>query len=224
MLNSSKRFIYLDFDVQVDRCQRRTASMTTRNGMVYIRAPYLMSEREILNFIVQKQDWLRKQLSSPKRRVNFEMRDGETVWILGQPHVLKLVNSARGAVEVNDREVIIYGSSLASRNKAWRRYCEDLADIYIDRFRRQLYCEVGDYQLEYRFFKARWGCCFGQRRLIRMNLWCVCLDEEAFRYVFCHELAHLKVGNHQKEFYERLAQIWPDYKKGLKLSKQYQIA
>uniref|UniRef100_A0A7C5RJ35 M48 family peptidase n=1 Tax=Fervidobacterium thailandense TaxID=1008305 RepID=A0A7C5RJ35_9BACT len=35
---------------------------------------------------------------------------------------------------------------------------------------------------------------------------------EIVHYVVVHELAHLSIPNHRKEFWRRVAQIIPDYK------------
>ena len=56
-----------------------------------------------------------------------------------------------------------------------------------------------------------------------INLWCIAMPVEAIKYIFYHELAHLRISNHQKEFYTHLSQLDPGYRKGLKLSKQFML-
>ena len=47
--------------------------------------------------------------------------------------------------------------------------------------------------------------------------------KEAIDYVVVHELAHIKHHNHQKEFYDFIEEILPDYKERNKLLKQIVI-
>ena len=39
-------------------------------------------------------------------------------------------------------------------------------------------------------------------------------------YVVVHELAHLRVNNHSKEFWKQVERIMPDYKQRLKWLKE----
>ena len=66
-------------------------------------------------------------------------------------------------------------------------------------------------EIRVRDTKSRWGSCSGRKNL---NFsWRLCLTPlEVMDYVIIHELAHTKVANHSKEFWDIVGSIIPDYK------------
>ena len=56
--------------------------------------------------------------------------------------------------------------------------------------------------------KQIWGSC-SARGLINLNWRLILAPEPVFEYVVVHELCHLRVRNHQKEFWQLVAQILP---------------
>ena len=209
--------------VRIERSQRKTSSIYVYEDDVVFKTNYFVQDEDIKKFVLEKKSWILKKLSNQKKNVIFEWKEGKRVYILGREYYLRLVTRSSSGVETIGNDLYVYGRTLSGQKKAFVQYLGDILDNYIDYYRNQLTYKPGDYTLYYRFYRSRWGCCNKTRREIGMNLWCACMAPEAIKYVFCHELAHLKVANHQKEFYSELARIYPDYKKGLKLSKEYMI-
>lgn len=75
--------------------------------------------------------------------------------------------------------------------------------------------------LRYRKMKSRWGSFNKSKNVITLNKWLVILPYELIDYVICHELTHYYVFNHSKEFYNRLAKLYPDYLNARKAIKKY---
>ncbi len=66
-------------------------------------------------------------------------------------------------------------------------------------------------------FNARYtatvhGSCNARKRKINLNLYLVRRNKEFLYYVLMHELAHLKVQNHSKAFYQVLDILCPNHK------------
>lgn len=59
--------------------------------------------------------------------------------------------------------------------------------------------------------KTRWGSCSRQGNL-NFNYRLIFLEKEAFDYIICHELCHLKEFNHSPKFWLLVAKVCPDYK------------
>jgi len=60
--------------------------------------------------------------------------------------------------------------------------------------------------------KTRWGSCSSKNSLCfswRLML----LTDDVIDYIVVHELAHIRVKNHQIKFYEEVKKYMPDYKK-----------
>ena len=66
--------------------------------------------------------------------------------------------------------------------------------------------------------KKRFGSCSSQGN-ISFSYRLMLYPEAAREYVVVHELAHLKVMNHSKDFYDVVASVLPDYKNRRRLLK-----
>ena len=67
--------------------------------------------------------------------------------------------------------------------------------------------------------KTRWGSCIAKNSLCfswRLML----LPDDIIDYIVVHELAHIRVKNHQKQFYDEVRRYMPDYReRELRLKK-----
>ncbi len=68
--------------------------------------------------------------------------------------------------------------------------------------------------------KSRWGSC-STTGVINLNIWLMQLPDSLIEYVCCHELAHLNNPHHQKEFWEELSKMIPDYRECKKILKTH---
>ena len=198
-------------------------SFKIKDGKVYVYTSLRCPTDQIYDALWKKEGWIMNHLEHPKLKASFDFRNSADVYVLGQLYQLQLVYSSRGRMELEGDRCTIYGPSEKAWLNAYRKYAENLLDVLLDKYRNELRYDVGDYTLKYRFYTARWGCCFIKKREVMMNYYCIALPEEAIRYVFYHELAHLSVGDHSREFYRHLEELDPNYKIGLKKSKSFTI-
>ena len=68
-------------------------------------------------------------------------------------------------------------------------------------------------QIKVRAMKTRWGSMAVKKRVATFSTALYGKDERLLRYVAAHELCHLVVPNHSKEFWRRLSQVIPDAQK-----------
>ncbi len=75
--------------------------------------------------------------------------------------------------------------------------------------------------------KSRFGSCIPQQRIIKLNSLLARFDERYLRMILIHELIHLKVFDHQEEFYLYMDELLPNYKQLKKelvqISRKYVI-
>lgn len=219
----SDSFEYNGIPVVVTRILGEKELIKIRGGTIHVYAGLFTKREVILEALDKKSNWIQKHINAAKNRIkiNFES-DGET-FILGKR--IKVIYSAakKSSVELIADTLHISGPSTKARQNAYKNFASTLLEALIDRFYGEIH-DVGSFNLSFKYYSARWGCCYRDRRDIIMNVWCVGLPEAAIKYVFCHELAHLRVSNHSRDFYNEVRRIWPDYKKGLKISKTFSIA
>ncbi len=66
--------------------------------------------------------------------------------------------------------------------------------------------------IKYRKLKSKFGSYQTKKHYITLNTLLASLPKEYSDYVLFHEYTHQKVFNHQKEFYELLAKLYPNYR------------
>lgn len=94
---------------------------------------------------------------------------------------------------------------------------EELYSLAIDLFEQafrqfsEIY-KIKKPQLKFRKMKSRWGSCNYKDGKITLSTNLVFCDERQIRYVIFHELSHLIVPNHDREFYAVVEEFCPDCK------------
>ena len=61
-------------------------------------------------------------------------------------------------------------------------------------------------KLSFKWMKSRWGSC-SYKNNITLNLWMMFLPKNLKDYIILHELVHIKIKNHSKEFWIELGKI-----------------
>lgn len=66
-------------------------------------------------------------------------------------------------------------------------------------------------ELRYKTLRSRWGSCTNTG-IITINLKLRYFTDEIIRYVVCHEVVHMRVRRHDRNFYRLLAENFPNFK------------
>ena len=75
-----------------------------------------------------------------------------------------------------------------------------------------------------RYMKSRWGVCNSKTKIITLNSILALLDKKYLDYVVLHEIIHLKVSNHGRDFYNLMDLYMPNWKQIRKeLNKKYGV-
>ena len=74
--------------------------------------------------------------------------------------------------------------------------------------------------LKVKDYKTKWGAC-DKDGVISINWRILFLPFDMQRYVFIHELCHLKYFNHSKQFWLEVSRFCPDYKNIKKSMENY---
>lgn len=218
----SKQLEYKGMEVIVNRDSLTREMIRIKDGKIHVYTNFFARDEDVLRILQRKDSWIRRHMETSKNRIKINFGLDDSTLILGQRIPIVYQKSARARVEFKNNVLYISGSSPQNMQKAYKNFACDILSVMIDRFYREIN-DVDDFNLSFKYYTSRWGCCYKDRKDIILNVWCVGLPELAIKYVFCHELAHLKVANHQKAFYDEVQRIWPEYKNGLKLSKTFVI-
>ncbi len=191
------------------------------DGKIRITAPTRLSEEKIRAFILSKLDWIYNQqqrIKSEPRPPQKTYSNGETIYIFGKPYLLEVIigKKPREFVFLGGRAILYdkKGSSLEKREKAINEGLRELLKTKIDellpKWERITKLHPSSYQIKK--MKSRWGTCNTLTKKIWLNLILAHKSEECIEYVILHEISHLKVANHGKDFVALMDRYMPQWK------------
>ena len=189
---------------------------------IVARIPYGFPKRKIEEYFKKKTRWMLKHLDhfeqhppeSEKKYI-----EGEIHKYLGKEYSLKLEHGAskvsldeNGLIlrvkDINDTEIKKRVLDSWYRKQAVR-VLTPLFDQWMERLQ---YLKLPKTSLRYYKMKRRWGSC-SAKGTITLNTELIRKDKTLIDYVIVHEICHLKVPAHNKEFYNLVGSVMPDWKK-----------
>ncbi|HHW31261.1 MAG TPA: M48 family metallopeptidase [Clostridiaceae bacterium] len=216
------------------RTKRKTIGIIVdRNGEVKVHAPFGVSEKHISEVVQKKADWVIKKVSEVRERssnsVCRQFINGEKLLYLGREYILEIVERNCGKPEVfikkNTMEVYIsQGLSAETRKQVIKEalikwYRQRFAEIVKERFDKySLQVKAAPGKVVIKDQKTRWGSC-SRKGNINLNWRLIMAPVDIIDYVVVHELCHLKIMNHSKDFWNLVMSILPNYHESRKWLK-----
>lgn len=202
------------------RSRRRKKTLTLcvrRDGTLVMMAPAGTSMEEVERFFRAKEEWARKKIAARQGSGGAGEKmflPGETFLFHGDPFPLEIVEADRGP-----SLALSHGSFQlrADRQAQGRRL---FTEWYRRRAKEEFTERVGLYanrfglkpaSLTVTGARSRYGSCSATDKL-SLTWRLVMAPYPVMDYVILHELAHIKVKNHSKEFWDFLSTLVPDYK------------
>ncbi len=197
--------------------------ITIQPGGVEVVAPLRTPEREIAAFVGQNRDWIRDKMAAIERTLarhpgpeRFE--SGARIPYRGDAVGLTVLPGRRVTVRFNggfevevpdefDDEARQDVIGQALRQWLGRRAHGDATDYVARHGPRHGLVPRG---LRIKEQKRIWGSCTA-RGVLNLNWRLILAPPPVFEYVVVHELCHLRVRNHQPEFWRLVAEVLPDY-------------
>ena len=163
------------------------------DGRILLSAPIGTSTRYLKDFVRQRRDWIEKSRQKIDQRTIPTLGEAETL-VFGQVITKKLSDGQLQAL-LEDKVNIYY-------RKYWPYF--DMRDC-------------PEIEFKYRKMTSTWGVCRPASKTITLNKRLVHKPEAFVEYVVLHELCHLLICNHSREFYRLLAELMPEYKEKMKV-------
>ena len=195
-------------------------------GKVRVSAPMHLSDESIAMFVRTKLGWIKKQQEKFKkqpRQTEREYVSGETLYVWGQQYFLRVDYSYKGnslVLEGNEAILTVRKESTASQREAfvnewYRVLLKEKIETYLPKWEKITGLHCDSWQTKY--MTTRWGTCNTNTGKIWLNLQLAKKPIECLEYVILHELTHLKVRNHSKEFVALMDQYMPYWREIKKL-------
>lgn len=222
MRNMSFQYDTEKIKFAIIKSNRKSLSIAIQpDGNLLVKAPFFMSDSEILKWVKTKTGWIVRQrakileqqeMTQPKKYVT-----GEKFWYLGQEYELEVRISAgrAGMVGVAENKIILFSKTAdeAEVQKILTDWFVKQAKAVIPKRVRFWAEQIGESygNVTVKNQRKRWGSCSSVRNL-NFNRRLIMAPEAVMDYVVVHELCHLRHMNHSKEFWNEVEKILPDYK------------
>lgn len=191
------------------------------NGRVLVTAPEEASEESALLFVRENFAWVLRQREGMRRQARQAPREyvsGETYYLWGRQLFLTVVKQKRwGGMSLSGNRLTMFApeqSTVKSRGaymaEWYRRQLDEAIVAEMPALERQTGLSCAAWQI--RDMARQWGSCNPAKAAIQLNLQLAQKDRRALRYVILHELCHLKVRSHGKEFIALLDRFMPDWR------------
>ena len=201
--------------MKIIHSRRKTIALVIEiDGSLVVRAPYRVSQKEIERIVREKTDWIRERQAYARKHFGAPHRfvAGELFYYLGSAYPLMIIDT---------RERLLFTKTsflLAKKDQALAPRI--FADWYRSQARQVIHERASSlaaqHQLRFKGLRitsarSRWGSC-SSRGVLNFPWRLVMLPLEIIDYVILHELAHLKIQNHSKHFWNYLEQLHPSYR------------
>lgn len=194
---------------------RRTISIViTENKEVIVRSPRGVSNEEINDFVNSKSRWINEKLTMLKMRKTLPQ---DVILFNGNEIKVKfyIQKFLKRSFVVKEKDEIVVNAkdkddALSVLEKFLKEETLKLAEIRVNYYEK--FFNIKPQKISVKNVKSRWGSCSYTNNL-NFNSKLVMAPSRVFDYVVVHEMCHMVVKNHSKNFYDLVKTIIPDYDK-----------
>ena len=196
---------------------------------IKLSVPLNTPEYFIANFLNQKLPWINKQLdvfgqTAAVEKENF-IRFGTATRILGRQLSIKIIPAAQKKIIRDDRWLLIYTTEPENQeniDKQFFNWWQKNAKQYFLSQLENLFPIVQKYgvnmpNLRVKKMQTLWGSCGRKHRTVNLNYYLYKAPVACVEYVILHELLHFIYPRHDKQFYDTLTVMMPDWQERKRL-------
>lgn len=204
--------------------KRKTIGLEVNiDGEIKVSVPIGVTN-EILDKVLEKKyNWLVKKreelIEKGMKRIVRKYITGENYFYLGKEYKLKIVKDIylkKPQVNLWDDNIIVY---CKSSNKEQVRqilekwYRSKTLELSIERIKLYTtgFFDKEPLGIQVKEQKRRWASCTYDNKIL-INWRCSMAPIEIVDYIIVHELCHMDIKNHSKDFWNRVKEVLPDYK------------
>ena len=206
---------------QRKRVRRLTLSVCPPDGDVRVSVPWNVSDREAVDFVLQRLSWMRDRVDAMRRAPRPappRYETGETVRLFGASLPLRVVETKIPAVpRLEDGALLLPvspGAPESVRRAILQAFLRARLSETLTRLLARWLPAFGEAPVRWdvRPMKTRWGSCAAHKRFLRFNLQLAEVPVECVEYVVVHEIAHLSVPNHSPAFWLLVSRHLPQWR------------
>jgi hypothetical protein len=211
---------------QIIRSQRKSFGLELKpDGRLIVRAPHAATRAQIEAVVAQKAAWIAKTrarlAAQAAQHPPKTFSPGEKFWYLGEQYPLRLIDRRRPLLDLDG--AFNLSRQACSQAKAvftawYREETRQITLSLIEPYVKHYGFKVN--QVRVTSARTRWGSCSGKGNLNFTYRLCMA-PLSVVEYVVVHELVHLNVPNHSREFWAEVARINPTFQTSRAWLKQH---
>ena len=175
----------------------------TKTGDIKLIAPLNTSKFQIESFISSHTKWIETTLSKiPKI-------DPNSIKFLGKSYQIQISPDFK----IIDNQ--IFTPDIQTFTNYANSILKELINQYINIYNPKINRPINAIRIKK--MNTRWGSCNSKKGYLNFSTNLIQKDIKFIEYVVLHELAHLIYPHHQKEFYDFIFSLMPDFKSRLNL-------
>jgi predicted metal-dependent hydrolase len=210
---------------------RRSIGLRIDDRGLTVSAPLRASEKWLHSVLLDKADWVVKQLDGwqSKKAPPIVWAEGASIPFRGEEFILTRTPKVRGAKPALLRDVLQVpvgleadAEQIAKAVTLW--YREEALQVFrecVGHFAPLL--RVAPREIKLTAARTQWGNCTTQG-VVRLHWQLVKMPLHLIDYVVVHELAHLVEMNHSPAFWQVVESVCPDYKQCRTELRSYGVA
>ncbi|MTK04710.1 M48 family metallopeptidase [Micromonospora sp. CP22] len=190
-------------------------------GRVRVAAPHRLDDEHVRLAVIQRLPWIkhrREQLRSAARQSEREMVTGESHYVWGVRHRMKVIERpGRTHFEVDGERLLLYvpeGTTVERRRELLDRwYREQLRQAIPNLIAKwEPILEVSVPRWTIRRMKTKWGSCNRESGHIWFNVELAKKNPDCLDYIVVHEMTHHLERNHGPRFTKLMDRFMPSWR------------
>lgn len=183
-----------NYKIEITKKNMKNIRVSVKSGTLLVSAPKYATKEDILKVIESNEDQIEKMLEKDKKKLYQNDFSKNEIYLFGE---LINLEDAKKIKTIDKLETFYRKNLLEILPYIFKEY-NTLTNLYEKEFK-------------VRKMSARWGTCYPERKLININLYLAKRSMEEIKAVVLHEIIHLKVKNHSREFYKEINKYMNNY-------------
>ena len=176
--------------------------------------PLYVDNKEVATFLRGHYDWMKRKYES-SLVTDKSFYDGNFVVIFGKTYPVKTVDGGNFSYNFDGEVFTVTKRSNSNKDDSVKRALKELLSEMLSIKLTYYTSLMGLYHSEFtvKEMTSLWGSCQYAKRKLCFNLRLISKPIECLDYIVVHELAHIQVHNHRKEFWGLVEKFYPNYKR-----------
>lgn len=210
---------------KIYRSKRRTIGLEiTSQAELLVRAPFVASDQNIIEFLKSKKDWISRKQKIVNNRIKKYRKpifiDGREVLYLGKSYRMKIVNEERIKLSnFFEFPAIFLHDNPQTHLEDWykteaTKTIKERCVVYAQKMGLKYQ------QIKINNARKRLGSC-SPKNILNFSWRLLLVPVKVVDYVIIHELCHLEIKEHSQRFWNSVKTAYPSYNKNIQWIKDH---